>query len=144
MVFIVDVLSWYHTFDMVEVFLQSDCLYGSEWRKLSCYVKDRNFWHICHQDLCFQCKEEHVIHLDTLHNTWKIYKGKYTYALQSEKCVRLRSRFYNRYCETCEVLVREACSEHISAVAAVCQQCQCGVWICQQRPLCPGLICQGK
>ena len=40
-----------------------------------CNVKDRNFLHICHQDLCFQCKEEHVIHLATLHNTWKIYRG---------------------------------------------------------------------
>lgn len=91
-------------------------------------LKTENYWHICHQDLCLQGKEEHVIHLDTLHNTVTIYRGKYTNGLQSEKCVRHQSRYYNRYCETCEVAVCEACSEHISAVAAVYHQGQRGDW----------------
>ena len=38
---------------------------------------------ICQQNLCRQCKEEHVISLDTLHHNVTIYRGKYTNGLLS-------------------------------------------------------------
>ena len=71
------------------------------------------YCYICDQDLCLQCKEEHVINLDTLHHNVTVYRGKYTNAFQLEKCVSHQSEYYNGYCETCEVPVCEACSDHI-------------------------------
>ena len=72
------------------------------------------YCHICQQDLCLQCKEGHVINLDTLHHNVTIYRGKCTNALQQEKCVRHQSGYYKKYCETWEVPVCDSCSEHIA------------------------------
>ena len=70
------------------------------------------YCHICDQDLCLQCKEEHVINLDTLNHNVTIYRQKCTHRLQKETCVRHKNCFYCKYCETCEVPVCDSCSEH--------------------------------
>ena len=62
--------------------------------------------------MCLQCKEEHVINLDTLHHNVTIYRQKYNHPLKKETCLNHQKCYYSKYCETCEVPVCDSCSEH--------------------------------
>ena len=70
------------------------------------------YCHICQQDMCRQCKEEHVINLDTLHHNVTIYRQKYNHPLKKETCFSHRKCYYSKYCKTCEVPVCDSCSKH--------------------------------
>ena len=70
------------------------------------------YCHICQQDLCLQCKEEHVINFDTLHHNVTIYSQKYNHPLKKETCFSHQKCYYSKYCKTCEVPVCDSCSKH--------------------------------
>nr|XP_022310931.1 endothelin-converting enzyme 2-like [Crassostrea virginica] len=68
------------------------------------------YCHICNLDLCLQCKEEHVINLDTLNHNVTIYRQKCTHRLQTERTVVLaglysdinNSETYHRRIDFCQ------------------------------------------
>lgn len=66
----------------------------------------------CQKDLCQHCKTVHVIDLDTKHHEVTIYREKFKYMLNQEKCYIHRNKSFNRYCKPCEVPVCDFCSEH--------------------------------
>lgn len=64
--------------------------------------------HFCHQVLCRQCKETHVIDLDTKHHHVTLY-GK---IIKRENCTNHPSQVYERYCESCDIPVCFNCNNH--------------------------------
>ncbi|XP_056003836.1 uncharacterized protein LOC130046518 isoform X3 [Ostrea edulis] len=66
----------------------------------------------CKRDLCLQCKEKHVIDLHTKHHDVVIYREKFNYILRQEICVRHPDRFYEMFCQSCELSVCFRCLEH--------------------------------
>ncbi|XP_048755234.2 uncharacterized protein LOC125666148 [Ostrea edulis] len=66
----------------------------------------------CKYDLCLQCKEKHVIDLDIKHHDVVIYREKFNYIPRQEICVRHPDRFYEMFCQSCELSVCFRCLEH--------------------------------
>ncbi|XP_056007404.1 uncharacterized protein LOC130050795 [Ostrea edulis] len=66
----------------------------------------------CKRDLCLQCKEKHVIDLDTIYHDVVIYREKFNYIPRQEICVRHPDRFYEMFCQSCELSVCFRCLEH--------------------------------
>ncbi|XP_056003831.1 uncharacterized protein LOC125662105 [Ostrea edulis] len=66
----------------------------------------------CKRDLCLQCKEKHVIDLHTKHHDVVIYREKFNYIPRQEICVRHPDRFYEMFCQSCELSVCFRCLEH--------------------------------
>ncbi|XP_062594013.1 uncharacterized protein LOC134255498 [Saccostrea cucullata] len=66
----------------------------------------------CKHDLCLQCKEGHVIDLDTIYHDVVIYREKYENFTKQETCVRHPNRNYEKYCQSCEIPVCVQCTEH--------------------------------
>ena len=64
--------------------------------------------HFCHQVLCRQCKETHVIDLDTKHHHVTLY-GK---IIKRENCTNHPSQVYERYCESYHIPVCFNCNNH--------------------------------
>lgn len=70
------------------------------------------YCHSCQKVLCQHCKAAHVIDLDTKHHEVTIYREKFKYMLNQEKCHIHRNKSFNKYCKPCEVPVCDFCSEH--------------------------------
>ncbi|XP_061187027.1 uncharacterized protein LOC133195183 [Saccostrea echinata] len=70
------------------------------------------FCNICKHDLCLQCKERHVINLNTIYHDVVIYREKYEYIPKQETCVRHPDKMYEMYCQSCELPVCFQCKEH--------------------------------
>ncbi|XP_061186267.1 uncharacterized protein LOC133194301 [Saccostrea echinata] len=66
----------------------------------------------CKHDLCLQCKERHVIDLDTIYHDVVIYREKHEYILKQETCVRHPDIIYEMFCHSCELPVCDKCKEH--------------------------------
>ncbi|XP_056003830.1 uncharacterized protein LOC125672861 [Ostrea edulis] len=66
----------------------------------------------CKRDLCLQCKEKHVIDLHIKHHDVVIYREKFNYIPRQEICVRHPDRFYEMFCQSCELSVCFRCLEH--------------------------------
>ncbi|XP_056003839.1 uncharacterized protein LOC130046480 [Ostrea edulis] len=66
----------------------------------------------CKRDLCLQCKEKHVIDLHTKNHDVVIYREKFNYIPRQEICVRHPDRFYEMFCQSCELSVCFRCLEH--------------------------------
>ncbi|XP_062612808.1 E3 ubiquitin-protein ligase TRIM45-like [Saccostrea cucullata] len=66
----------------------------------------------CRQDLCLQCKERHVIDLDTIYHDVVIYRERYGYIPKKDRCVRHPRRVNDKYCHSCEIPVCVECREH--------------------------------
>ena len=70
------------------------------------------YCHQCQQDLCHTCQEEHVVNWVTRNHEVTRYREKFNNLPKRELCAIHRDRYYNRFCESCGVLVCESCSEH--------------------------------
>ena len=70
------------------------------------------YCHQCQQDLCHTCQQEHVVKWVTRNHEVTRYREKFKNLPKRELCAIHRDRYYNRYCESCGVLVCESCSEH--------------------------------
>ncbi|XP_056003816.1 uncharacterized protein LOC125667347 isoform X2 [Ostrea edulis] len=66
----------------------------------------------CKRDMCLQCKEKHVIDLHTINHDVVIYREKFNYIPRREICVRHPDRFYEMFCQSCELSVCFRCLEH--------------------------------
>ncbi|XP_056003829.1 uncharacterized protein LOC125667654 [Ostrea edulis] len=74
---------------------------------------DTDFYcNTCKRDLCLQCKEKHVIDLHTKHHDVVIYRERFNYIPRQEICVRHPDRFYEMFCQSCELSVCFRCLEH--------------------------------
>lgn len=75
-------------------------------KKCSLCQKETEFYcHSCIKDLCRHCKAIHVIDLDTKHHEVTIYREKCKYFPKQDGYLIHRNRIYNKYCESCDVLV---------------------------------------
>ncbi|XP_056013390.1 uncharacterized protein LOC125657375 [Ostrea edulis] len=82
-------------------------------RQCSQCQRDTEFYcNTCKRDLCLQCKEKHVIDLHTKHHDVVIYREKFNYIPRQEICVRHPDRFYEMFCQSCELSVCFRCLEH--------------------------------
>ncbi|XP_062595839.1 uncharacterized protein LOC134257211 [Saccostrea cucullata] len=70
------------------------------------------FCNTCNHDLCFRCKERHVIELDTKQHYVVIYREKYDF-LKQETCMRHQDRICKKYCYSCELPVCAKCEKYI-------------------------------
>lgn len=68
--------------------------------------------HSCHHDLCLQCKENHVIDLDTKDHIVTHYIGKFVYPPKHERCVRHHDQHYEIFCKTCNNPICLKCNKH--------------------------------
>lgn len=66
----------------------------------------------CRCDLCSNCKEEHVIDLNTMDHDVMIFRKKMTPQPIQENCAIHTDDVYDKYCETCELPMCSSCSEH--------------------------------
>ncbi|XP_061186272.1 uncharacterized protein LOC133194307 [Saccostrea echinata] len=66
----------------------------------------------CKHELCIQCKERHVIDLDTIYHDVVIYREKYEYIPKQETCVRHSGRIHHLYCQSCELPICLQCKGH--------------------------------
>ena len=57
----------------------------------------------CQQDLCSQCKEEHVIDLYTKNHIVTIYRKKFYSEYKEEICGKHPGQLFEKYCESCEI-----------------------------------------
>ncbi|XP_056007525.1 uncharacterized protein LOC125666278 isoform X1 [Ostrea edulis] len=82
-------------------------------RQCSQCQRDTEFYcNTCKRDLCLQCKKKHVIDLHTKHHDVVIYREKFNYIPRQEICVRHPDRFYEMFCQSCELSVCFRCLEH--------------------------------
>ncbi|XP_065929650.1 uncharacterized protein [Magallana gigas] len=68
----------------------------------------------CPCDLCPQCKENHVLDLQTIDHDVVSHRDKINFIPTQEICVRHPSHVYTKYCEPCQVPVCNSCSENQS------------------------------
>ncbi|XP_056004130.1 uncharacterized protein LOC125661064 [Ostrea edulis] len=74
---------------------------------------DTNFYcNTCKRDLCLQCKEKHVIDLDTIYHDVVIYREKFKYIPFRKTCVRHPNRKYRMFCDDCNYSLCRCCTEH--------------------------------
>ncbi|XP_056016078.1 uncharacterized protein LOC125677337 isoform X2 [Ostrea edulis] len=66
----------------------------------------------CKRDLCLQCKEKHVIDLDTIYHDVVIYREKFKCVPLQETCVRHPNRKYRMFCDQCNYSVCKHCTDH--------------------------------
>lgn len=66
----------------------------------------------CRRDLCSNCKEEHVIDINTIDHDVMIFRRKMTSSPIQENCAIHSDNVYDKYCETCELPMCSSCSEH--------------------------------
>ncbi|XP_056007448.1 uncharacterized protein LOC125653150 isoform X2 [Ostrea edulis] len=66
----------------------------------------------CKRDLCLQCKEKHVIDLDTIYHDVVIYREKFNCFPLRETCVRHPKRKYRMFCDQCNYSVCKRCTDH--------------------------------
>ncbi|XP_062600403.1 E3 ubiquitin-protein ligase TRIM63-like [Saccostrea cucullata] len=66
----------------------------------------------CKNGLCLQCKDRHVIDLNTIYHDVVIYREKYEYIPKQETCVRHPDKIYEMFCKSCELPVCFQCKEH--------------------------------
>ncbi|XP_061171124.1 tripartite motif-containing protein 55-like [Saccostrea echinata] len=66
----------------------------------------------CKHGLCLQCKEKHVIDLDTIYHDVVIYREKYENLTKQETCERHQNMIYEKYCHSCELPVCAQCTKH--------------------------------
>ncbi|XP_062612805.1 E3 ubiquitin-protein ligase TRIM45-like, partial [Saccostrea cucullata] len=79
----------------------SQCQWGTEF-----------YCNTCKHDLCLQCKEKHVINLDTIYHDVIIYREKFKYIPKQEICARHPEKIYEMFCHSCELPVCFQCKEH--------------------------------
>ncbi|XP_056003415.1 uncharacterized protein LOC125661070 [Ostrea edulis] len=77
-----------------------------------CQGNTDSYCNTCKRDLCLQCKEKHVIDLDTIYHHVVIYREKFNYIPRQEICVKHPDRFYKKYCQSCELPICCRCLEH--------------------------------
>ena len=65
----------------------------------------------CKLDLCYKCRENHFIDLNTVHHYVTLYREKFIHPLK-KKCARHTDQYYDKFCEPCKVLLCRFCSEH--------------------------------
>ncbi|XP_061167231.1 uncharacterized protein LOC133176077 [Saccostrea echinata] len=65
----------------------------------------------CKSNLCPQCKEGHVIDLDTVYHD-VIYSEKFEFIHKAETCGRHPDMIYDIYCQSCKLSVCNLCTEH--------------------------------
>ena len=70
------------------------------------------YCHSCHHDLCLQCKENHVIDLDTKDHIVTHYRGKFVYPPKHESCVTHHDQHYDIFCKTCDIPICLKCNIH--------------------------------
>ena len=70
------------------------------------------YCHSCQQDLCFQCKEKHVIDLDTKHHDVTIYRERFSYIPKQVYCQTHPKQVYKEYCKRCDIPVCFHCRKH--------------------------------
>ena len=85
----------------VTVKLCSQCQEGTEF-----------YCHSCQQDLCFQCKEKHVIDLDTKHHDVTIYRERFSYIPKQVYCQTHPKKVCKEYCKRCDIPVCFHCRKH--------------------------------
>ena len=85
----------------VTVKLCSQCQEGTEF-----------YCHSCQQDLCCQCKEKHVIDLDTKHHDVTIYRERFSYYPKQEYCKTHPEQVIKKYCKRCDLPVCYHCRKH--------------------------------
>ncbi|XP_061186284.1 uncharacterized protein LOC133194321 [Saccostrea echinata] len=74
---------------------------------------DTEFYcNMCKHDLCLQCKERHVIDLDTKHHDVVIYREICESITKQEICVRHPDKIYEMFCNLCKLPVCFRCKEH--------------------------------
>ncbi|XP_061169483.1 E3 ubiquitin-protein ligase TRIM45-like [Saccostrea echinata] len=66
----------------------------------------------CKHSLCLNCKERHVMSLDTLYHDVVMYREKFKCFLKEEACVRHPGRIYEMYCQSCKLPVCRHCKIH--------------------------------
>ncbi|XP_061186770.1 uncharacterized protein LOC133194885 [Saccostrea echinata] len=76
-----------------------------------CQENTEFYCNTCKYNLCQQCKERHVIDLDTKFHDVVIYREKYEYIPKQETCVRHPGKIYELYCPSCELPVCFQCKE---------------------------------
>ncbi|XP_062605152.1 uncharacterized protein LOC134266962 [Saccostrea cucullata] len=77
-----------------------------------CQGDTEYYCNTCKQDLCLQCKERHVIDLETIQHDVAIYRERYEYIPKYETCVRHPDRICHIYCNSCKCPVCTRCIEH--------------------------------
>lgn len=70
------------------------------------------FCESCPYDLCPRCKENHVNDLKTIDHSVMAYRDKFKYVPTQQICQRHSDRFYEMYCQPCELPVCYHCLEH--------------------------------
>lgn len=83
--------------------LCSECSWNTEFFCISCEC-----------DLCNQCKRNHADNLKTTDHNVVQYRDKFKYTPKLESCLRHPNIFYERYCDSCQVPICNACSKHKS------------------------------
>ncbi|XP_056004125.1 uncharacterized protein LOC125661048 [Ostrea edulis] len=66
----------------------------------------------CTRDMCLQCKEKHVIDLDTKHHDVVVYREKFKRVPLRATCVRHPNRKYRMFCDQCNYSVCKRCTDH--------------------------------
>ena len=85
----------------VTVKLCSQCQEGTEF-----------YCNSCQQGLCYQCKEKHVIDLDTKHHDVTIYRERFSYYPKQEYCKTHPEQVIKKYCKRCDLPVCYHCRKH--------------------------------
>lgn len=66
----------------------------------------------CKLNLCFHCKERHVVDLDSKYHRVIIYRERFRFIQKHDECTRHPGMVYNRYCELCDLSLCSNCTEH--------------------------------
>ncbi|XP_061171040.1 uncharacterized protein LOC133180579 [Saccostrea echinata] len=66
----------------------------------------------CKRDLCLQCKEKHVVDLDTNYHDVVIYREKFGNISKQETCLRHQDRVYKLFCHSCNLPFCFGCKDH--------------------------------
>ncbi|XP_061171136.1 uncharacterized protein LOC133180685 [Saccostrea echinata] len=77
-----------------------------------CQLDTEFYCNTCKHDLCLQCKERHVIDLDTMYHDVVVFREKHDYIQKQETCVRHTDKSYRKYCQSCELPVCVKCIGH--------------------------------
>lgn len=83
--------------------LCSECFWNTEFFCISCEC-----------DLCNQCKRNHADNLKTTDHNVVQYRDEFKYTPKLESCLRHPNKFYEMYCDSCQVQICNACSKHKS------------------------------
>lgn len=66
----------------------------------------------CKLNLCFNCKERHVVDVNTKMHRVIYYRERFRLIDKQDKCTRHPDMVYKRYCELCELPLCSNCTEH--------------------------------